>query len=150
MENNGKTIAYGDETYTCPLIEELIPGVYNTGLNPDLPHAEYENYPTLGEIETMKFSDGRTHEYGSFNAYGVCDNYQQILDQCPEIVTGERRFVITLAEMRKDGQPDQGGWRWHKWGPYIGTHEPQCEYLHDEPVVENVFCFHIYEKKEKA
>jgi hypothetical protein len=48
-----------------------------------------------------------------------------------------------LTEVRKDDQPKQGGWRWHKWGPYIGTHEKQFEYLADEEGIERVFCYHI-------
>jgi hypothetical protein len=41
-----------------------------------------------------------------------------------------------------------GGWRWHKWGPYIGTQEPKCEYIHDEPEIEEVFTYHVYELKQ--
>ena len=33
------------------------------------------------------------------------------------------------------------GWRWHKWGPYIGTQDPQCEYLADEPEIKEVFVY---------
>lgn len=45
-----------------------------------------------------------------------------------------------------------GGWRWHKWGTYIGTLDPQCEYLDDEDFGEDfkyVLCFHLYHVKEK-
>ena len=140
MENNGKTYeAYDGNTYTFTPVKELILGVYVAGLNPPL--SDYEHYPALGEIQTFT-----NYKYSSFCSYGVCDSYEQILEQCPEIVNSERKFVITLAEICKDDQPDEGGWRWCKWGEYIGVHEPQCEYLYDEPVVEKVFCYHIYEK----
>ena len=36
-------------------------------------------------------------------------------------------------------------WRWHKWGPYIGTKEPKCEYLYDEPEIDKVVIFELYE-----
>jgi hypothetical protein len=78
--------------------------------------------------------------------YGVCDNLEQLLTACPELESSERQFVVTLTRVRKADQPPDGGWRWHKWGEYIGTQDRQCEYLHDEPHVDEVFCFHIYEK----
>lgn len=83
---------------------------------------------------------------GAIGPYGVCDTYDQILEQCPELKDDPARaFVIFLCKVSKDDQPSSGGWRWHKWGEYIGTHKPECEYLYDEPVVEAVFCYHIYE-----
>lgn len=149
MEDNGKTFTYDGKTHKLPDTEELIPGVYNTGMNLGLRRMGYEEYPVLGEVRIINFAD-RSEPFGDFNAYGVCDHYQQVLDQCPEIVTSERQFVITLAEMRKEWEDAEGGWRWHKWGAYIGTHDPQCEYLYDEPVIEAVFCFHVYEKRTNA
>jgi hypothetical protein len=83
------------------------------------------------------------------NCYGVCDHYEQILNRAPSIlVGGSRRFVITLCRVRKETQEAEGGWRWKKWGPYIGTQEPTTEFLYDEPVIQQVFVYHIYEKKE--
>ena len=148
-ENNGKTFTATDgETYAFPINKELQTGVYRTGLNPGLRRMGYEDYPVLGNVSTFKVGDAE-RSFGDFNSYGVCDDFQQILDQCPEIVNSTgREFVITLAEMCKEDQPDWGGWRWHKWGPYIGTQEPTTEYLYDEPIIERVFCYHIYEKKK--
>lgn len=111
---------------------EIIPGVYEVGhfgssaLLPD-----YEHYPLL-----------------DIGPYGVCDSYEQVLERCPELVESqERQFVITVTAVCKKDQPAEGGWRWHKWGEYIGVHCPTCEYLHDEPVVEQVYVYHIYEKQ---
>lgn len=75
-----------------------------------------------------------------FGNYGVCDNYQQILDQCPMLKESDRQFFITIKSVKKSEQSDWAGWRWHKWGPYIGTHEIT-------PIVEEVFVYHIYEKE---
>lgn len=81
-----------------------------------------------------------------FNCYGVCDCWPQIIHACPEIAESlDRQFVITLTEVEKEKQPPEGGWRWHKWGPYIGTENPQCEYLHDEEGIERVYVYHVYE-----
>lgn len=78
--------------------------------------------------------------------YGVCDNYQQILVRYPELQAEDRTFVVFMTRVTHAEQPDSGGWRWHKWGEYIGTHELQHEYLYDEKGIEEVFCYHIYEK----
>ena len=78
--------------------------------------------------------------------YGVCDDYQQLLSKCPEIVESDRQFLITLFEVNREDQPEDGGWRWHKWGDYIGTQQPTCEYLYDEPEIDRVYCYQVYEK----
>ena len=78
--------------------------------------------------------------------FGVCDSYEDILTKFPKLVSDpDRQFVITVTRIDKcDEEP--GGWRWHKWGEYIGKHTITTEYLYDEPIVEQVYCFHIYEK----
>ena len=78
--------------------------------------------------------------------YGVCDTVEQLLAACPELEAPGREFVVTVTAIRKADEPPQGGWRWHKWGEYIGTQTPQCEYIYDEPNIEEVLCFHIYER----
>ncbi|MFW5962129.1 MAG: hypothetical protein ACOCQR_00760 [bacterium] len=77
--------------------------------------------------------------------YGVCDNYEQVLERYPELEFSDRNFVVTLCPIRKSEQLKEGGWRWHKWGHYIGEYKPQCEYLYDEPEIDEVLVFHIYE-----
>jgi hypothetical protein len=80
--------------------------------------------------------------------YGVCDNVEQILKACPELKKSQTRsFMITLTPVKRANQPSEGGWRWHKWGEYIGDHDPQCEYIYDEKGIEQVFVYHIYERK---
>lgn len=38
-----------------------------------------------------------------------------------------------------------GGWRWHKWGPYVGEGEPTREYLDDEPGFDDgVWVVHVH------
>ena len=98
----------------------------------------YKNWPD----EELVNKDGDW-----FGNYGVCDNYQQILDQCPMLKESDRQFFITIKSVKKSEQSDCGGWRWHKWGQYIGTHKITTEYLYDEPIVEEVFVYHIYEKE---
>jgi hypothetical protein len=78
--------------------------------------------------------------------YGVCDNYEQILEQRKDILDHpNKNFVIGLSTVEKKNQESWGGWRWHKWGEYIGNQNPQHEYLYDEEGIEKVYCYHIYE-----
>lgn len=82
----------------------------------------------------------------NFNCYGVCDDSDQLMKALPQEVTeGPKDYVISLHVIHKGLEPEKHGWRWHKWGPYIGIHEPQCEYIADEPVIEKVFVYHIYQ-----
>lgn len=81
-----------------------------------------------------------------FSCYGVCDRPSQIINACPELVTDEtRKFVISITPIEKKSQSPDGGWRWHKWGSYIGTQQPSREYIYDEPKIEKVYCYHVYE-----
>jgi len=114
--------------------EDILPGEWN----------EYPDLHAAGRDPIDAMSDENWT-----NCYGVCDDVQQLLDRCPMLVEDpDREFAITLTEIRRDEQPADGGWRWHKWGPYIGAHEPQCEYLYDEEGIDRVFCYHVFEVKK--
>lgn len=82
----------------------------------------------------------------SCGSYGVCDSMANLMERTPELVTSEREFVVTMTRVRRTDQPESGGWRWHKWGEYIGTFDSQCEYLYDEVGIDEVFCYHVFEK----
>lgn len=76
--------------------------------------------------------------------YGVCDNAEQILKKWSHLENGRQRHFITMTPISKEKQPPSDGWRWHKWGEYIGNHDIKCEYLYDEKDIEVVYVFHIY------
>jgi hypothetical protein len=90
-----------------------------------------------------------TNPYPEFddyrNNYGVCDNADQIKRHYPEVMESDRKFVICMVPIFKHHQPPRDGWRWEKWGEYIGDLVPQCGYLYDEPEIEVVFVFTIIE-----
>lgn len=88
---------------------------------------------------------------GSLTAYwspfGVCDDIEQFkrTDLYDRIVASERSWCVFFTHIQKNPE-ERDGWRWHKWGPYIGEGEPQCEYLADEPFFDNgVYTYHVYE-----
>lgn len=77
--------------------------------------------------------------------YGVCDDFEQVLAKHPQLVESEKPYCVSIVELRRENQHPDGGWRWEKWGEYIGTQNSQCEYLYDEPEIERVYTYHYYE-----
>ena len=85
--------------------------------------------------------------------YGVADNIEQIKEYYKEwIEKSDWVITVTPVYQEKENAGQGGGWRWHKWGNYIGTLEPQCEYLDDEEFGDDwqgyVLCYHIYPVKK--
>jgi hypothetical protein len=76
--------------------------------------------------------------------YGIGDSPEQIFSH-PVIkeyfLDSEEEYICTLRQSIK---AEDGGWRWHKNGEYIGVHEPQCEYFRDEPIIKEVWFYHFY------
>lgn len=77
---------------------------------------------------------------------GVCDNYEQVIDKYNDLLSNpHKKYVIGLSTIERVKQPAKGGWRWHKWGEYIGTQTPKHEYLYDDVHIDKVYYFQIYE-----
>lgn len=125
-------------------------------------------------MERNNSSELKTGEYTSWPgrkemalpfSYGVCDNIDQVLNYpCwkqtemePDIPIrsfleeSEKNYFISLYKINQNLQSKADGWRWCKWGKYIGKHDIQCEYLFDEDLSDIgqdfVYVFHIYEFK---
>lgn len=121
-----------------------------------------ENFPfNFSPEEFMEFKGQHTipfeQAYESFkpnynkNQYGVADSIDQIKEYFKEeIEDKDRKFFISFTPVyqNKENKGKGGGWRWHKWGGYIGKLNSQCEYLDDEEFgddFEYVLTFHLYE-----
>ena len=78
--------------------------------------------------------------------YGVADNLEQIINFYNENKDGyfKGNHVIFCHRVIKNSNEPCSGWRWHKWGEYIGVQNPKCEYLNDEPEINEVITFNIY------
>lgn len=91
---------------------------------------------------------------GEVGTYGVCDSPAQFMAKYKKgLQESPRTFFVSFMHVAKDpdNQGQGGGWRWHKWGEYVGEGSPQCEYLDDEPGFEDgIYCFHICEKKGRT
>jgi hypothetical protein len=104
---------------------------------------EWEHYPEFPDVDTDEGSIYRSSR-------GVCDNVDQVLRLYPELESSERQFIVTLTAIERATQPRSGGWRWSKWGEYIGTQKPENDYIYDDRHIDGVHVFHIYEYgKEK-
>lgn len=118
-------------------------GVYVCALNSD------HDIGRLTDYEVVKNFDSPIY----FCHYGVCDNASQVLDYYDSLheqnkdYMSNRNFVILLHPFFREDQPESGGWRWHKWGEYIGKFDSKCEYLYDEDGIGFVYAFSILEIK---
>jgi hypothetical protein len=133
-------------------IETHVAGLY-TGWNEsyvflDNPTSD-ESYPYIhkvtGEPLVLReaFHNGQLNEV--LEPYGVADSVEQVLRYLEVgLLHPDRRYAVFVAPIFKGGQPERGGWRWHKWGIYIGDTPPEYEYLYDEDRHDFVVLFHVY------
>ena len=90
--------------------------------------------------------------YEGVHMYGICDNATQVLKYYQENIEffdNNRTYIITLTPIFKKNQPEIDGWRWGKWGEYIGVQNRKSEYLYDEDDIDMVYVFDIREILEK-
>jgi hypothetical protein len=138
------------------IMTKIKTGIYYTGLNFNHYIEVFSKNKIINEFDCFlikKKDEKNSIDWEYYNesgvepkaTYGVCDNYKQVLKYYPELNNTNKKFVISLYEINKENQPSEGGWRWHKWGNYIGKQKPCCEYIYDEPIIEKVYVYSIYE-----
>lgn len=123
-------------------------GVYISSFAYNFPEDEFE------ELQKISFDD-RYKIFPNYEkiTYGVADNLEQIKEYYKEeIADNENRYVIALTPVfqDKENKGKNDGWRWHKWGKYIGILNPKCEYLDDEEFgddFEHILTFQLYKIK---
>lgn len=84
-----------------------------------------------------------------YDTYGVCDTPEQCIERL-KLREIDKKVCVVFVRLLREDQPPEGGWRWHKWGPYIGDQKPEHEYLYDEKHIERVYTFHVYDVIEEA
>ena len=138
-ENNFKYIPQSDPQW----IKET--DIYQSSFPYNFPKEEFE------ELQKLTWED-RYKIFPNYEkiTYGVADSVEQIKEYYKEeIADVNKKYVITLTPVwqEKENKGKGGGWRWHKWGKYIGNLNPQCEYLDDEDFGDNfeyVLTFTLY------
>lgn len=126
-----------------------------TGLYKSNHNFEYQINKTDHKLRKGAYDFIGDFETEVIKPYGVADNATQVVEYFKDyekrnnVDLGE--CVIGLAPIVKEFQPWQDGWRWHKWGNYIGVKKPQHEYIaHEDDSIKTVWCYHIYfVEKEK-
>lgn len=158
-EQTQRLAEHGLKPPPCP--HRLDRGLYVFLMNPDtLFEGKWDNYPDLLDLEEKLGpapldgdTTGRLRRIGDayeaglpIPGYGVCDTPEQFLELYRErLDASPRRFILSFVLLDKS-DPNCHGWRWHKNGPYIGVQHPQCEHFGDEPEIQQVCMFHVYEE----
>lgn len=113
-----------------------------------------EGLVQVGHFSADAAYDVKRSEYDEFERfgcefYGVSDTPEQAMEYAKKnLAEHEGPFCVFVTHVQKDesNAGKGGGWRWHKWGEYIGTGQPTREYLDDEPEFKDgVYVFHIHE-----
>ena len=146
---NDRFVPYSEITYGKFIVIEDdyrndFDGIYVCDLNSNYTIEALTNYKEKKNFDSPLY----------WRNYGVCDNASQVLDYYDSLYEQykdymeDKKFVILLAPIIREKQPECGGWRWHKWGQYIGKFESKCEYLYDEKGIDYVYCFDILEVED--
>lgn len=77
--------------------------------------------------------------------YGVADSPSQALTRDAYLKANpDTCVVVFFTPICREDEPEHGGWRWYKWGEYVGDQGPKCEYLYDDKHIDMVYAYHIY------
>lgn len=153
------------ENYSSLILEEDdldldTTGIYLEALNARHHIERLTDYTTVNPM-------GDKYLYTA-NLYGVADNATQVMRRLENSLKSyffgnslDDEFYLGLSLVKLiENYPDYklvllmtphvntkdcswGGWRWHKWGEYIGVHEPQHEYLSYEKGIDYVLSYSL-------
>lgn len=118
-------------------------GIYQCAFDFNFSELEFE------ELQKLSWDD-RYKIFPNFEkqTYGVADNIEQIKEYYEEEISDKiKKYAICVTPVLQKHQSEKDGWRWHKWGKYIGKLNPQCEYLYDEDFGEDfkyILTFTLY------
>jgi hypothetical protein len=141
-ENNFEYTPQSDPKF----LQEI--GIYQSSFPFNFPEDEFEELKNLSYDDRYKIFEN----YDKIT-YGVADTIEQIKEYYKEEVESKNdKYCLALTPVwqEKENKGKGGGWRWHKWGEYIGKLNPQCEYLDDEEFGDDfqyVITFTLYKIK---
>lgn len=139
-----------------------ITGIYMSDLNG---HYDIEELTNFNEVDDFELID----KYKFFPMNGVSDNASQVKNYLNKIINiylngtskdkyffegqglfnlikneSNYQFILLLTPIINNHDTNSwGGWRWHKWGEYIGKHTPQYEYLDHESGIDYVLVWKL-------
>ena len=153
------------ENYSNLILEEDDPNLDTTGIYLEALNARHH----IERLTDYKTVNPMSNKYlYTVNTYGVADNATQVIrhlenslktyfygnDFDDEFYLGkslvkmielypEYKLVLLMTPHMNTKDCSWGGWRWHKWGEYIGVHEPQHEYLSYEKGIDYVLSYDL-------
>lgn len=140
-------------------LSALEPGVfeafgYNFGYiceDLELPTIEFDPWFDSAKVVAASCMGGGGdggHTWESTNI--LCDSVEQAKTHWSALLNEpDREFMIVVNTVERDPSKPGSGWRWQKWGPYVGTHEVKHEYLNDETGIDKVLVASIIQVKHK-
>lgn len=153
------------ENYSSLILEEDDPDLDTTGIYLEALNARH-HIERLTDYETVN-PIGDKYLY-RVHDYGVADNATQVIRRLENSLKSyffrnslDEEFYLGMSLVKLiENYPDYklvllmtphvntkdcswGGWRWHKWGEYIGVHEPQHEYLSYEKGIDYVLSYDL-------
>lgn len=153
------------ENYSSLILEEDDPDLDTTGIYLEALNARH-HIERLTDYETVN-PIGDKYLY-RVHDYGVADNATQVIRHLENSLKSyffrnslDEEFYLGMSLVKLiENYPDYklvllmtphvntkdcswGGWRWHKWGEYIGLHEPQHEYLSYEKGIDYVLSYSL-------
>lgn len=154
-EHNFKFIPQSDHKWLQGI------GIYQSSFPFNFPEEEFieklDGYNYIEKLYETNKKEGETLLQYYFRTlknqvpqFGVADNIKQIKEFYKKQIKDKKtKFIISVTPVTQDkenkGKGD--GWRWNKWGKYIGKLDSKCEYLDDEEFGEDfkyILCFHLY------
>ena len=153
------------ENYSDLILEEDDPNLDTTGIYLEALNARHH----IERLTDYKTVNPMSNKYlYTVNTYGVADNATQVIrhlenslktyfygnDFDDEFYLGkslvkmielypEYSLVLLMTPHMNTKDCSWGGWRWHKWGEYLGVHEPQHEYLSYEKGIDYVLSYDL-------
>lgn len=124
-------------------------------VNPNLNYHHNLDYSKVFPYKTREhtYESEKKLEDAMLWIHGVSDNLDRIdeyvktkIDEYGNYYQSdleEIEYVVKVTPILKSHEPKEYGWRWEKWGEYIGTRESKAEYLYDEPEIETIFVFSV-------
>ena len=98
--------------------KELEPGIYEGGLNFEHEISHYSSFEAYAPYETLgkdglpiiynRESNNMKEVLEGFSTYGVADDINQIKEHFKDIINSENPVVISVTEIRKDEQSEEG------------------------------------------
>lgn len=153
------------KNYSNLILEEDDPNLDTTGIYMEALNARH-HIERLTDYETVN-PMGDKYLYTA-NLYGVADNATQVIRHLENSVKiylfgndleddfwlgralvkmielyPDYKLVLLMTPHVNTKDCSWGGWRWHKWGEYIGVHEPQHEYLSYEKGIDYVLSYDL-------